>query len=226
MKNKADKTDLEQAKAEINSTKADMLAYEIKIKGLSTDLSTLNENINLVRSETKERERRKNNLLIRGLDENDMSNDDLLHKFNELLNELHININSQTVARWGAKRHDGSGRPIMLKLEREEDVYKVLGKAKEIRTSGRTDAHNIFFVPNMTKLERERERERERQRERERDREREREREREGGHQKLRYELKDKRQSQQNFRWIIRRNQVIHLGIQEEPPGAIGETQA
>ena len=39
----------------------------------------------------------------------------------------------------------------MLKLEREEDVHKVLGKAKEIRTSGRTEAHNILFAPDMTK---------------------------------------------------------------------------
>ena len=45
VENIADKTDLEQAKAERNSTKADMLAYEIKIKGLSSDLSTLKKKI-------------------------------------------------------------------------------------------------------------------------------------------------------------------------------------
>ena len=133
--NNADKTELEQAKAEINSAKSDMLAYEVKIKGLSTDLSTLIEIINLVRSETKERERRKNNLIIRGLNENENSNDELLHKCNQLLNEMHVNINSQTAVRLRAKRRDGSGRPIIVKLEREEDVHKVLGKAKEIRTS-------------------------------------------------------------------------------------------
>ena len=40
----------------------------------------------------------------------------------------------------------------MLKLDREEDVHEVLGKAKEIRTIGRAKAHNIFFAPDMTKL--------------------------------------------------------------------------
>ena len=50
VENEAGKTELEQAKAEINSAKSDMLAYEVKIRGLSTDLSTLNEKINLVRS--------------------------------------------------------------------------------------------------------------------------------------------------------------------------------
>ena len=48
-------------------------------------------------------------------------------------------------------------------------VTNVLGKVKEIRTSERTNAHNILFAPDMTKLEREREIERERERERERD---------------------------------------------------------
>ena len=43
----------------------------------------------------------------------------------------------------------------MLKLERE-DVHKVLGRAKEICTSGRTNVHYIFFDPDMTKLERDR----------------------------------------------------------------------
>ena len=82
--------------------------------------------MNLVRSETKEREAIKNNLIIKGIDENDyFLYDDLVHKCSELLNELHINSNSQTAVRLGAKRHDGSGRPIMLKLERDEDVHKV-----------------------------------------------------------------------------------------------------
>ena len=63
------------------------------------EIQSLNETINLVRSETKERERIKNNVISRGLDENDYSNDDLLHKCNELLNELHVNINIHQLAR-------------------------------------------------------------------------------------------------------------------------------
>ncbi len=59
-----------------------------------------------------------------------MRNQTTTYLCHELLNELHININGQTAVRLGPKRRDGSGRPIMLKREREEDVHKVLRRAE------------------------------------------------------------------------------------------------
>lgn len=90
---KADKSDVDNIKAEQITQKND-------IQGLANDIAQLRDRIDLLRNEPNEKIKRGNNIVIRGIPENDqMSDTDIINK---LLNDIGVtDIPIQNVSRLG-----------------------------------------------------------------------------------------------------------------------------
>ena len=173
---KADKSDLDTL-ATANKK------LEEKIVGLQRDISTLGSKLNLVRFEPYEKEKRKSNIVIRGLPETGSETEDRdLVKF--ALSEINCEtIIPAEVSRLGkmpakpsteenanapgdqaiAAAPAGRGgtrvpsRPVRCVLLNSDEKKQILQNGKQVRNSVtiRYDPKKVFFIPDQTKLERE-----------------------------------------------------------------------
>ena len=139
---------------------------EDKIVGLQNDISNLGKQIKLARFEPFEKEKRKNNIVIRGLPETgNLVEDQDLVRFT--LNEIdcsHIiptNIQRlgkipETDASDGAQARPPA-RPIRCILLNSDQKSTILKNAKKVRNSDTTrfDNKRVFIIPDQTALERE-----------------------------------------------------------------------
>lgn len=162
VKTKADKTELDNTRSKIDT-------LEDQIKGLNHDISTLNHRINLVRFEPIEKNKRRNNIVIRGLPElqqSDNENENQDKKLTEvLLNEIGCgNITTTSITRLGKKVPNTDStenrmlaRPLRVCLSSADDKNKILKCGKKIRNSSTElfDPKKIFVIPDQTALERE-----------------------------------------------------------------------
>jgi len=101
--------------------------------------------------ESLERNKRKNNIVIKNVKEGDSEEDDLkaLWEFLELENIVH-----EKPVRVGRNR--GSGRPRLLRLELRNRAkkYDILKKAHKLGNSENEDLKNIFIAPDLTLMQR------------------------------------------------------------------------
>ena len=141
-----------------------------KILGLQKDISNLGKQIKLTRFEPVEKEKRKNNIVIRGLPETGNSDDDEeLVKF--ILSEIEcpdvvpieitrlgkIPATVNTDEATGSVPGRAPARPIRCVLRKPDQKPLILNNAKKIRnsTSDKFDSKRIFIIPDQTALERE-----------------------------------------------------------------------
>ena len=167
--NKVDTKDL----SAMNTNIKDLMA---RCDGYNKDVAAIDKKVNLLSSEPTEREKRKNNVVIKGVPEgNEIQTD--LEICNMLLESLDIPDHALNINRLGRVRIDGSGRPLRVSLEDESARKRVLAAAKSLREFDSTDLpydpQNIFIGPDLTILQREqafsqREKQRERHKRQER----------------------------------------------------------
>ena len=95
------------------------------------DISRLSNKMELMRNEAAETERRKNNIIIRGLPEDsDLTNDQLA---TEILNAINVEPNFSKTERLGAKRSDGKPRPLRIRLGSSNLKDQAVKNAARIR---------------------------------------------------------------------------------------------
>ena len=212
---KADKADLDLKadKACLDETKAMMSVMENKVQGLAKDVSNLNSKLDLVRSESDEKEKRALNIVIRGVPEKEDDSD--VRIIQSMLADINCNnIEFDKLSRIGPKPRPEEGaaaqptegeseeshgtqnearmnpkpkfRPIRISLKHVEDKKRILRNATKVRHAhtGLYNPKDIFIVPDYTKLERQQDLE-------------------------LRQRLATRRRQQPEKKWIIRKGKII-----------------
>lgn len=212
---KADKTSMEKLSA-------DVMATQKVVEGVNADIVKLSDRIELMHKEPEEIEKRKKNILIKGLPEcrksiaedarhqdKDIELDDTVDMSNEeicdqLFNSMDIKVTPKSVHRLGKKKLDGKPRPIKVVLESEEDTKLLLRggpKVRRVNPEGVSfNPSKVFISPDMTILQREED-------------------------FKLREELRRKRISDPN--WIIRGEKLFlktQVPPRDLPPDRVGSS--
>ena len=179
---------LKADKVEIDNIDSKVQALECRINGISSDTSKLAKRQILQESEAGEINKRKKNLILKGIPESDVPDKDKVTELIELIEALNFHVDdvSKYHGRLGKIRNDG--KPRFFKIEcKDEDTKKIiLSKAVQIRhiQTLSYDKNTVYISPDMTILQRERDIE-------------------------LRKELKDKRLQDPNGHWIIRGLKVV-----------------
>ncbi len=182
---KADKTT-------VDTMSSNVIALQSELKGAHRDISILSGRIDLVRNENKEKDRRKNNVIVVGLPENDGSPENDIPNDSELaeevLKDIEVEAIPKKVERLGTQYDNPGekGRPLRIILPNEEIKQQVIKNAPMIRksTSSNFNKKIVFINPDYTKLERE-------------------------DAKKLRDDLKAKRLADPVNQWVIAGNKVV-----------------
>ena len=211
---KADKAIVDDLCVEVATTKK-------LLEGANSDIAKLANRVDLMQNEPDEIEKRKKNIVIRGLPEhgtttveNEQISDDNVSTTDlvmsdmdaciELLNSIGVDdVTPKAVRRLGKKNQDGKPRPIKVILSSEDEKTRVIKRGPKVRRVDPDgvsfDPTRIFVCPDMTILQREED-------------------------IRLRGELKKKRADDPN--WIIKGKKLVRRTPLPEPPdGASGEEQ-
>ena len=198
---------MDSMQQEINrkAEKATVDTTNIRLDGTNSDIVKLSDKIELLYREPEEIEKRKNNIVIRGIPEHegrgsngeeedeednddDVSNHDVMSDIDactELLHSIGVDITPKSVHRIG-KKYDGRSRPLKVILNSEKEKQCAIRSGPKVRsvnpTSVSFDPTRVFISPDMTILQRQED-------------------------IKLRDELKKKRLSNPN--WTIRGKKLI-----------------
>lgn len=151
------------------------IALENKISSLALDVTNLSKKLDMVRFEPFEKDKRKNNVVVRGAPEGSHPDIDIVKR---ILSDIGCeDVEIVEISRLGRHRNapvnpsnnqngsqdnsapvrDPIARPIRVALRNPETKGKVLKNASKIRRSRSTDLFNpkkIFLVPDQTALER------------------------------------------------------------------------
>ena len=168
-----DDIDLKADKATVDNLCADMISTESKLKGANEDIAKLADRLDLMYQEADEIEKRRKNLVIRGLPEhvkprkeNDKSDDENISKqadlkaCGELIKSLGFNdMKLSTVHRLGKPNPDGKPRPLKMMLDSEDDKSQLLRSGPKLRHVDPElvsfNPKTVFICPDMTILQRE-----------------------------------------------------------------------
>ncbi len=186
---------LKADKTTVDSMGVDVLALQDKLKKANKDIVSLHKEIDLVRNEQDERERRKCNIVVHGLPEGENIDDYDIAV--ELLGAIDINDIPRKVVRMGQAFDDPAvkGRPMRIILSNPENRKECVKNGPKVRdaTGVSFNPKTVFVNPDMTELER-------------RD------------QKKLREELAPKRLTDKDY--IIRGNRVVKRDPQPSQRGA------
>ena len=147
----------------VNKIDSDVKTLDKKISGIATDVSKVNEKCNLLCNEQAEKEKRKNNIVIRGLPE-DLDNSNDADKVKTVFAAIGTEAIPKSILRLGKKPDapaaaDGTEkhRPLRVVLENVETKTDVIKKAPKIREAEDLPfpKETVFICPDQTKLERE-----------------------------------------------------------------------
>ena len=193
--------DCKADKAVVDNICADVIASKNLIKGANDDIAKLSDRFDLLRYEAEEIQKRKKNLVIRGIpefgkDTSDSDSDDDstlsdlgmsdIEACKQLFRKIGVSATPKAAYRLGKKNPDGKPRPLKVLLPSEEDKALALKKGPKVRDISPSDVcfdpTRVFISPDMTLLQREED-------------------------VKLRKELKEKRQSDPN--WVIKGKKVV-----------------
>jgi hypothetical protein len=119
-----DALNLKADKAALDTVSTDVLALNTHVSGLSLDITKLSQKIDLLHKEPEDIERRKNNIVMRGLPEDTEFNDEQL--VNEVLESIHVLDKPSHVTRLGKKREDNKGRPVKVVLPSEKAKWSAV----------------------------------------------------------------------------------------------------
>lgn len=136
----------------------DVKTMGMRVTKQNNDIMQLSNRIELLTTETEEIEKRKRNLIIKGLPENVMPDNELVALlFSKMKVEGEIQI--QRLNRLG-KVSETRSRFIKIQLRTENDKHNILKKATQIRRINGTDLpfnpQTVFISPDLTILQRER----------------------------------------------------------------------
>lgn len=183
-------------KAMHDSLATKVATLDTQMNGLCSDITSLDEKIALLRTEPEEINKRKNNLIIRGIPEDSDHSDVQLVR--EVFRSINVNVtpSESDVSRLGKKRDDDKGRPLRVDMKDENAKWKAIKDGPKLRTVdldavGVTgfDPRRCFLVPDLTLLQR-----------------------REDA--KLRESLKIKRQTDPN--WKIKKGKLVRIQSEEK----------
>lgn len=208
------KVDIDQ---KADKATVDVLSAEIKctrklVDGANADIVQLSDRIELIRNEAEEIEKRKHNLIVKGLPECEIPDYNLDDEglrastaaldgelCDQLFHSIGVKASPKYVRRLGKKR-DGRSRVVKVVLTNEEEKKQLLKNSPTVRkVDPKTvafDPSKIFICPDLTILQREED-------------------------YKLREELKKRRQDDPN--WIIRGKKLFRKDIPSAPdPQRVG----
>ena len=126
-----------------------------KIAGVNQDIKSIASKVNLLRNENEEIEKRKLNIIVKGIPESpDKPDEDLANEV--LRNICDYDMEFSKVERIGRNREDGKPRPMKIRFHREEDRSNAIKNATKIRKAKNVtfDTKIVFIMPDMTKLQR------------------------------------------------------------------------
>ena len=191
------KINLKADKTVVDTLESNQHSMNTKMEGLAEDISKLNKKLELMYSEDEAKADRASNV-VAGVPEAA----DIKKTIKDILEHLRVDTEPEYITRMGAPRSDGSGRPIKVVLKNTEDRNALLRNKKSIRNmrvglseSENFDPQNFFIMEDQTVLEREKE-------------------------NKLRALLKEKRETESGFKWMIYRGRVKRYYPKETTEGA------
>ena len=189
------KINLKADKTVVDSLESNQHSMNTNMEGLAEDISKLNKKLELVYSEDEAKADRANNVVARVPEAADIKK-----TINDTLEHLWVDTEPEYITRMGAPRSDGSGRPIKVVLKNTEERNALLRNKKSIRNmrvseSENFDPQKIFIMEDQTILEREKD-------------------------NKLRALLKEKRETESGFKWMIYRGRVKIYYPKEATQGA------
>ena len=125
---------------------------------------------------------------------------DIKKTIKDIIGAMRVDTEPEYITRMGGPRSDGSGRHIKVVLKNTEDRNALLRNKKSIRNmrvseSDNFDPQNTFIMEDQTVLEREKD-------------------------NKLRALLKEKRETESGFKWMIYRGRVKRYYPKETTQGA------
>ena len=129
---------------------------------MATDISTTNKKVTLASTESEEKQKRVKNVIVRGLPEQESSEEDkelVIDMFNTI-SDKNLGNEIESTHRLGKKRKEGDrSRLLRVIMTSEEKKWNIIAKAPNVRDVV-TQSYNpkkIFIIPDMTQLEREKE---------------------------------------------------------------------
>ncbi len=210
--------DMKASKAVVDDIAVHVGTNKMLIDGANSDIIKLSHKIDLMYKEPEEIEKRKRNVVVRGLPERhtsaegdlsdgDQNTDDVsivhtdmsdMDVCNELFESIGVQVTPKAVHRLGKRKPDGAGRPIKVILNTEEEKTNILRSGPKVRNvdsdSVSFDPTKIFICPDMTILQRQED-------------------------VKIRQELRKKREEDPNGMWIIRGKKLIRRNpLPARPP--------
>ena len=167
-----------------------------KVEEAFSDIGTVGKKLDLMRNEAIEIEKRKYNIVVRGLNEDDSLSIDQIAS--ELLESIEVSPEFLKAERLGAKRSDGKPRPLRIRFKDLNVKELALRNATKIRKAIPEKVHfninTVFICNDMTKLQRDADIE-------------------------LRKKLEERRKVDPN--WVIKNGAIVkkHHGPPEDPGG-------
>ena len=150
--------ELKVDKAAHDSLATKVESLNTQLNGLCTDIIDLDKKFDLLHKEPQDLEKRKNNLIIRGLPENSDVDDD------QLVREVFFAISvadvpqPADVSRLGKKCDDDKGRPVGVVMSNEKAKWNATKRGPSLRSVNSDDftfdPKNVFVVPDQTLLQR------------------------------------------------------------------------
>ena len=162
----------------------------------SKDSRTIKESINDQIDEMKERDKRKNNLIIFNVEESNSEDIDVrkqhdMDEITELLSSVGLGVSSEVInpIRLGPKISDSKWpRPLRVSVDSESTKWNILKQSKNLTCQGKERFQTVFIKRDMTPMEREKD-------------------------LLLRNQLKEKRkiseEKGEQIKWIIRSGKII-----------------
>ena len=191
------KINLKADKTVVDTLESNQRSMNTKMEGLAEDISKLNKKLELMYSEDEAKADRASNVVVRGVPEAA----DIRNTIKDILEHLRVDTEPEYITRMGAPRSDGSGRPIKVVLKNTEYRNALLRNKKGIRNMRVSESENFdpqrtFIMEDQTVLEREKKQ------------------------NKLRALLKEKRETESGFKWMIYRGRVKRYYPKETTEGA------
>ena len=187
------KINLKPDKSVVDTLESNQHSTNAKMEGLAYDISNLNKKIELMLTQEEAKAERARNVVFRGVPEAADTKKTILNIFEY----LKVETEPEYIGRMGAPRKDGSGRPIKVVLKEVNEQNQVLKNKTSIRgmvvpESENYDPLKIFITEDQTILERD---------------------------NKLRGMLKERREKEPDFRWMIYRGRVKKYLTREQDQG-------
>ena len=151
-------------KATTDNLAADVMFTKKLVEGANADIAKLSDRIELVHKESVEIEKRKKNVIIKGLPEDaqsthypgenraDVGSNESTGKIKsqdesaciQLFNSIGIDVTPKSVHRLDKKKSDGKPRPVKVVLHKEEDKKRILRNGPHVRN---VDSDKVSFDP-------------------------------------------------------------------------------